>query len=93
MKINALQKEQAREHDVSVIISAEAKNSTLEKSFIPRTCQEAYDDDSTLKSGWYTIDPDGQNVGGESEIPIKVYCDMTVGKDELILNYMLCFEN
>ncbi|XP_059353050.1 contactin-associated protein-like 5 [Daphnia carinata] len=42
-----------------------------------RTCQEIYNYDNSQSSGYYVIDPDGQDANGESEEPIQVYCDMT----------------
>ena len=41
-----------------------------------RTCNEMKSS-GTTKSGYYWIDPDGQNFG---EKPIYVYCDMGTGK-------------
>ena len=65
------------------------KNKKLGKNFIPRTCQEAYDQGMITTSGLYIIDPDGQNVGGESEDPIEVYCEMGVGKDKFNSSYFV----
>lgn len=65
------------------------KNKILGKNFIPRTCQEAYDQGMIMTSGLYIIDPDGQNVGGESEDPIEVYCDMGVGKQKFTSSYFV----
>lgn len=42
-----------------------------------------------MTSGLYIIDPDGQNVGGESEDPIEVYCDMGVGKQKFTSSYFV----
>jgi hypothetical protein len=44
---------------------------------VARTCQEAILADSSLNSGMYWIDPDGQGYG---DAPIYVYCDMSKGK-------------
>ena len=45
---------------------------------IRRTCSEIRSADLTSTSGWYWIDPDGQDViGGD---PIYVYCNMDTGK-------------
>jgi hypothetical protein len=43
----------------------------------PRTCHEIHDNDPSLASGMYWIDPDGQGVG---DAPISVFCDMSTGK-------------
>ncbi|XP_046451009.1 contactin-associated protein-like 4 [Daphnia pulex] len=43
---------------------------------VARTCQEAILADSSLNSGMYWIDPDGQGYG---DAPIYVYCDMSKG--------------
>ncbi|KAI9563595.1 Contactin-associated protein-like 2 precursor [Daphnia sinensis] len=48
-----------------------------ETHIYPRTCQEIYNYDNSRSSGYYIIDPDGQNLNGESEEPFQVYCDMT----------------
>jgi|688.fasta_scaffold468470_1 hypothetical protein len=42
-----------------------------------------------MTSGLYIIDPDGQNVGGESEDPIEVYCDLGVGKQKFTSSYFV----
>ncbi len=44
---------------------------------VARTCQEAILANSSLNSGMYWIDPDGQGYG---DAPIYVYCDMSKGK-------------
>ena len=43
---------------------------------IHRTCHEVRVANSSLPSGMYWIDPDGQGVGDD---PINVVCDMTSG--------------
>ena len=43
---------------------------------IHRTCHEVRAANSSLPSGMYWIDPDGQGVGDD---PINVACDMTSG--------------
>lgn len=47
-----------------------------------RTCQEMYDQDPTLVSDWYWIDPDGQAFGDSA---IHVYCDVASGISIIIL--------
>lgn len=53
--------------------------------FSPRTCQEALDSGlpEFSQSGMYWIDPDGVGIGDGS---IYVYCDMTTGKQKLLLH-------
>ena len=46
----------------------------------PKTCLEARENDPTLKSGMYWIDPDGQ----QGDSAIYVYCNMTSGNGLLI---------
>lgn len=41
-----------------------------------RTCFDALKLNPSLQSGFYMIDPDGENIGRD---PIKVFCDMTTG--------------
>ena len=48
----------------------------VEKSIIPRTCQEARGNNLSLSSGMYGIDPDGNNVGDDA---IYVFCNMETG--------------
>ncbi len=45
--------------------------------YIRRTCGEIREDDPTLTSGWYWIDPDGPDSLGDD--PIYVYCNMATG--------------
>ena len=46
------------------------------KSQTPRTCQELYDESISLQSGYFTIDPDGDNIGDPA---IYVYCNVSNG--------------
>ena len=50
---------------------------TEKKNTYYRTCLEMYEDDPSLVSGMYYIDPDGQDVG---DGPIHVYCDMSISR-------------
>lgn len=60
-----------------------------ESQIYSRTCQEIYDYDNSQSSGFYIIDPDGQDLNGESEEPFQVYCDMTTGATTDIENFKL----
>lgn len=48
----------------------------VEKSIIPRTCQDARANNPSLSSGMYWVDPDGNNVGDDA---IYVFCNMETG--------------
>ena len=71
------------EHQVSSIQSFTsiqnhlANEAITKNNAIYRTCRELRQSDSSLTSGMYLIDPDGQAIGDD---PINVYCDMTTGK-------------
>lgn len=60
----------------SINVNDRSNPLAVEKT-VPRTCQEAILADSSLNSGMYWIDPDGQGYG---DAPIYVYCDMSKGK-------------
>ena len=63
----------------------EAKVATI-RDFLPRSCFELKATNPSAPCGVYSIDPDGQMVGGDP--PIKVYCDMTTRNNKPILyNY------
>ena len=49
------------------------------KGATPRNCREVRDSDTTLTSGMYWIDPDGQGVGDSA---IYAYCNMTTGRKQ-----------
>jgi hypothetical protein len=69
-KVSRLEQELQSERK-TIQVLASGNNNT------PRTCHEIHDNDPSLTSGMYWIDPDGQGVG---DAPIFVYCDMSTGK-------------
>lgn len=54
--------------------SSGLKDAPAGRVLLPRSCQEAFEQTMPPQSGFYTIDPDGENIG---ELPISVYCDKT----------------
>jgi hypothetical protein len=50
---------------------------------IYRTCHEINEANPSLDSGIHWIDPDGKGIGDDA---ISVYCNMTSGNFELLLN-------
>ena len=69
-KVSRLEQELRSERETIQVLAAGNNNT-------PRTCHEIHDNDPSLTSGMYWIDPDGQGVG---DAPISVYCDMSTGK-------------
>lgn len=56
----------------SCVRPSEIKQKSSEEIKIYRTCREMFQDDFSLRSDMYWIDPDGQDIGDD---PIYVYCD------------------
>ena len=55
-----------------------AQQQSKPRKHLPKTCQDLISTaNSSLKSGMYFIDPDGENRG---EPAFMVYCNMTTGK-------------
>jgi hypothetical protein len=69
-KVGRLEQELRSEKETIQRLLAAGNNNT------PRTCHEIHDNDPSLASGMYWIDPDGQGVG---DAPISVFCDMSTG--------------
>lgn len=68
-KVSRLEQELRSERETIQVLAAGNNNT-------PRTCHEIHDNDPSLTSGMYWIDPDGQGVGDDA---IYVQCDMTSG--------------
>ena len=65
-------------HVRQMIRSSDRFMSASKQVAIHRTCpEERATSNSSLPSGMYWIDPDGQGVGDD---PINVFCDMTSGQ-------------
>ena len=57
------------------------------RDFLPRSCFELKATNPSAPCGVYSIDPDGQIVGGDP--PIQVYCDMATRNNKPIINYKM----
>jgi hypothetical protein len=55
---------------------------------VPRTCKEYADSGTSIRSGYYFIDPDGVGVG---EPAIKVMCNMETGQCSVDVEKTLLF--
>lgn len=71
-KISAL--ENRLQWQEAALSSSGFKDAPTGRALLPRSCQEAFEQTMSPQSGFYTIDPDGENIG---ELPISVYCDKT----------------
>lgn len=70
----------------SILLKDQQQQPTGRANKLYRTCHETRASDPSLTSGMYYIDPDGQDIGDN---PIYVYCDMTTGKKQSSIYFMI----
>lgn len=87
-----LLKEQVKRLESSLGTKDVGKKVAPSAAFTPRTCKEALDSGlpEFKESGMYWIDPDGLGIGVE---PIYVFCNMTTGKLNIIIQKFESNEN